>query len=37
MLICLSTHLWNQFPVNDQKLREKVFAGLNQVSKYAIK
>ena len=30
--VFLSTPLWNQFPVNDQKQQGKVFAGLHKVS-----
>jgi hypothetical protein len=35
--VFLSTPLWNQFPVNDQKQQGKVFAGLHKVSRIAIK
>jgi len=30
--VWLSTTLWNQFPVNDQKQQGKVFAGLHKIS-----
>jgi len=35
--VFLSTPLWNQFPVNDQKQQGKVFAGLHKVSSTLIK
>jgi len=35
--VWLSTPLWNQFPVNDQKQQGKVFAGLHKVSNMLIK
>ncbi|MCS3797005.1 hypothetical protein [Niastella sp. OAS944] len=31
--VFLSTDLWNQFPVNDQKQQGKVFAQLHKVSR----
>jgi hypothetical protein len=34
--VWLSTQLWNQFPVNDQKQQGKVFAGLHKVSRVLI-
>jgi hypothetical protein len=34
--VWLSTSLWNQFPVNDQKGQGKVFAGLHRVSSQLI-
>ena len=35
--VWLSTLLWNQFPVNDQKLQGKIFAGLLRVSNQLLK
>ena len=35
--VFLSTDLWNQFPVNDQKQQGKVFARLHRVSNRLIK
>lgn len=34
--VFLSTQLWNQFPVNDQKQQGKVFAMLHKVSRTLI-
>lgn len=33
----LSTQLWNQFPVNDQKQQAKVFEALHQISNQQLK
>ncbi|OQP59580.1 hypothetical protein A3860_36940 [Niastella vici] len=35
--VWLSTHLWNQFPANDQKQQGKVFASLHKVSRSLLK
>lgn len=35
--VFLSTQLWNQFPVNDQKQQGKIFAMLHKISRHAIK
>jgi hypothetical protein len=35
--VFLSTQLWNQFPVNDQRQQGKVFAGLHKMSNQLLK